>query len=132
MSGEAAALLGRGVSFPPRIGPDGRIARSDGDENVRESIRTILLTDPGERIMLPEFGAGLRAFLFEPNTPASHRLIEERIVQSLRRWEPRIAVADVLVAEDAHDPQQANVTVTYQLVATGGQGGVDLALRLEG
>jgi uncharacterized protein len=132
MNGEAAALLGRGVSFPPRIGPDGRIARSDGDDNVRESIRTILLTDPGERIMLPAFGAGLRAFLFEPNTPASHRLIEERIVQSLRRWEPRIAVVEVLVDEDAHDPQQANVAITYELVATAGQGSVELALRVEG
>jgi phage baseplate assembly protein W len=132
MTAEAAALLGRGISFPPRIGVDGRVAWSEADDNIRESIRTILLTDPGERIMLPEFGGGLRAFLFEPNTPASHALIEDRIVRSLRRWEPRIAVTEVRVDEDAQDPEQANVTIAYELVATARQDQLDLTVRLAG
>jgi phage baseplate assembly protein W len=132
MISEAGRLLGRGVSFPPRIGADGRVTRSEGDENVRESIRTIVLTDPGERVMLPDFGAGLRGFLFEPNTPASHRLIQDRIVRSLRRWEPRIAVTDVAVDEDPREAQQANVTISYELVATAGQGSLDLSVRLAG
>ena len=132
MSGEAAALLGRGISFPPRVGPDGRLAWSDGDDNVRESIRTILLTDPGERLMLPAFGAGLRAFLFEPNTPASHRLMQDRITQALQLWEPRIEVRDVLVEQSTRDPQQADVTISYALVATAAQDSVDLTVRLAG
>ncbi|NTV96894.1 MAG: TOBE domain-containing protein, partial [Thiobacillus sp.] len=41
----AARLFGRGISFPPRIGSDGRIAWSEGEQNVRESIRVILMTD---------------------------------------------------------------------------------------
>jgi phage baseplate assembly protein W len=132
MTGDQAALLGRGLSFPPRIGTDGRVAWSAGDDNIRESIRTILLTDPGERIMLPEFGGGLRRFLFEPNTPASHALMEDQIMRALRRWEPRITVTSVLVTEDATEPEQANVTIAYQLVATAQTDHIDLAVRLTG
>lgn len=69
---------GQGLSFPPRIGADGRLAWSSGEENVRESIRVILLTDPGDRLLRPGFGCGLRRFLFEPNTPTTRALIRER------------------------------------------------------
>lgn len=132
MTIEGAALLGRGISFPVRVGADGRVTWSTGDDNVRESIRTILLTDLGERIMLPAFGAGLRDFLFEPNTAAAHRIMEDRIVQALRRWEPRITVRSVRVDEDDHDSQQANVTIFYELVATSAPGAIDVAVRLAG
>ena len=132
MISEAAALLGRGVSFPMRIGPDGRVASSEGDDNIRESIRTILLTDPGERIMLPEFGGGLRAFLFEPNTPATHTLIEDRVSRALRRWEPRVTLTSVRVEEDPREPQQANVSIAYEHVATARQDQLELAVRLGG
>jgi phage baseplate assembly protein W len=132
MTGDGAALFGRGTSFPVRIGTDGRVAWSTGDDNVRESIRTILLTDPGERIMLPDFGGGLRTFLFEPNTPATHALMEDRITRALRRWEPRITVTGVSVLEDANEPEQANVTIAYELVATARTDQLDLAVRLTG
>ena len=56
------------MSFPPRVGPDGRVAWSEGEVNVREAIRIILMTEPRERLRLPEFGGGLSRFLFEPNT----------------------------------------------------------------
>jgi uncharacterized protein len=125
-------LLGQGISFPPRIGADGRVAWSTGADSIRESIRVILMTDPGERLMLPAFGAGLRGFLFEPNIPATHRLIQERVDFTLGRWEPRINVVRVLVDADPDDAQQANVTIDYQLVATEERGQVGLAVRLAG
>lgn len=125
-------LLGQGISFPPRIGADGRVAWSSGADSIRESIRVILMTDPGERLMLPAFGAGLRGFLFEPNIPATHRLIQERVDFTLGRWEPRIDVVRVVVDADPDDAQQANVTIDYQLVATEQRGQVGLAVRLAG
>jgi uncharacterized protein len=128
----AGRLLGQGVSFPPRIGTDGRVAWSSGADSIRESIRVILMTDPGERLMLPAFGAGLRGFLFEPNIPATHRLIQERVDFTLGRWEPRIDVVRVVVDADPDDAQQANVTIDYKLVATEQRGQVGLAVRLAG
>ena len=51
----AAAIFGKGISFPPRVA-GGRIAWSVGEQNVREAIRVILMTNLNERVRLPEFG----------------------------------------------------------------------------
>ena len=113
--------LGQGISWPPRVDGDGRLLLSADADNVREAIQVILLTEPGERVRLPEFGAGLGRFLFEPNIPATHIAIARRISQSLMRWEPRIRVAQVAVDPDPADPQAALATITYRLVSSGQQ-----------
>jgi len=100
-------IYGRGMAFPPRLGPDGRFAWSEGPDSVRESIRVILLTELGERVMLPDFGAGLRRYLFEPNTTPVHRLIEEAITSSLERWERRVELQSVDVEPDPANPEVA-------------------------
>lgn len=115
---DSAHLFGKGISFPPRVGADGRMVWSQGEENVRESIRIILMTEQKERIMLPEFGGGLERYLFEPNTVATRQLIQDRIKKALARWEPRIAVESVVAEPDPDDPQAAIVSITYRLVAT--------------
>jgi len=132
MAQTEATLLGRGISFPPRIGSDGRFAYSAGAENVRESIRVILSTDQQERIMLPQFGGGLMQYLFQPNTPATHRLIQESITQSLARWEPRIELDSVRVAADPADARAAVATVQYRVRATGLSDRTDVTVRLAG
>jgi phage baseplate assembly protein W len=125
-------VLGRGISFPPRIGNNGRMAWSSGADNIREAIRIILLTERQERLLLPGFGGGLQSFLMEPNTVSTHRLIQECVVQSLRRWEPRIVVDQVIVRADPDDAQGAIVTINYKLVATGSRDQLNLVVRLTG
>ena len=48
--------------------------------------------------MLPSFGAGLRRFLFEPNVPATHRLVEEAVRRAIQLWEPRVRLESVRVS----------------------------------
>lgn len=115
---DAGSLLGRGIGFPPRVGPDGRLRWSEGERNVRESIQIILTTEERERLMLPEFGGGLGTFLFEPNTVATRHRMEERITRTLTLWEPRIQVESVTVEADPADARTAVATITYRLVAT--------------
>jgi len=126
----AARTLGQGIAFPPRVGADGRVCWSDGEENIRESIRIILLTERRERVMLPEFGGGLRTFLFEPNTTATRHLIADRIEKAVARWEPRVAVESVDVQPVEGDPQSAAAVITYRLVATGARERVGLTVSL--
>ena len=123
-------LFGRGISFPPRVGSDGRVAWSEGETNIRESIQVILLTEQNERLMLPDFGGGLGTFLFEPNAVATRRQIQERIVSALTRWEQRIVIQSVDVEADPTDPQAAIATITYKLVATQAQERVSLNVTL--
>ena len=125
-------LFGRGISFPPRIGADGRVAWSEGEVNVRESIRIVLMTDQRERIRLPQFGGTLHRFLFEPNTVATRRRIQDQIAVALARWEPRVAVQSIDVEPDATDPQAAIATITYRLVATQAVERVSLRVSLAG
>jgi phage baseplate assembly protein W len=120
------------MSFPPRVGPDGRVVWSEGEQNVREAIRVILMTDQRERVRLPEFGGGLSAFLFEPNNPTTRHLLEDRIQKSLALWEPRIVVETVRVEPDADDPEAAIATINYKLVATQGRERVSVNISLGG
>ncbi|HVF42792.1 MAG TPA: GPW/gp25 family protein [Pyrinomonadaceae bacterium] len=128
----AGQILGRGMSFPPRVGPDGRIAWSEGEVNVREAIRIILLTEQRERLRLPGFGGSLGRFLFEPNTVTTRQLLRDRITKELTEWEPRISVESVTVEPDAEDPQAAVATINYRLVATRAQESVTLGVLLTG
>ncbi len=125
-----AQLIGRGIAFPPRVDAEGRLAWSEGAEHVRESIRIILSTERRERVRMPEFGGGLRSFLFAPNTPATHRLIQETIKRALGRWEPRVRVESVQVLTNPGEPRGAIATIHYRLVATQVTDRVDLHLRL--
>lgn len=129
---DTGRIYGRGVAFPPRVGADGRIAWSEGEANIRESIEIILRTEERERLNLPGFGAGLRRLLFEPNTVSTRHQITDRIQRALQSWEPRIRVSAVEVEDDAADPQSAIATIHYQLVATRATGDVTVRVALMG
>lgn len=116
-----ASIFGRSFSFPPRVGADGRFVWSEGEANIRESIAVILKTEPGERLGVADFGAGLGKFLFEPNNAATHARIHHAISTALARWERRIQVEAVDVAADGADAESALATINYRLVATGGR-----------
>jgi uncharacterized protein len=126
---DAGRVFGRGVAFPPRV-EGGRVPWSEGEANVRESIRIILMTDQRERIRLPQFGGTLHRFLFEPNTVVTRQRIRDQIATALARWEPRVAVESIAVDDDAGDPQAAIATITYRLVATQAVERVSLTVSL--
>jgi phage baseplate assembly protein W len=127
---DEGVLLGRGVHFPPTITANGRWAWSSGAENIRQSIQIILRTEPMQRLMLKEFGTGLRQFLFRDNTVATRGLIEETIAHALQRWEPRIKVIAVEVRADPEEAETALITVRYSLVLNSETDQVQLSLRL--
>ena len=124
------SFLGQGMSFPPRVGADGRFVWSQGEDNIRENIAVILKTDPGERLALPDFGAGLNRFLFEPNNAATHARLQETIVRALAQWEPRIQVEAVDIGADPADPESARAAITYRLVATSARERISLGVPL--
>jgi phage baseplate assembly protein W len=101
-----------------------------GEQNVREAIQIILLTETRERLRLPEFGGGLRRFLFEPNNPSTHHLLEDAIQTALSRWEPRINLELVEVNADPNDDRAALAVIEYRLVATGLRERMSLSVSL--
>lgn len=96
--------MGTGWAFPPAPQvPGGAIEWRDGPPLVRQSVLLILDTEPGERVMRPDFGCGLRRYVMEPNTPTTRAAIARSVEGALRRWEPRIELrsVDVTPTDDA-------------------------------
>jgi uncharacterized protein len=129
---DTADLYGKSLGFPPRVGPNGQMIWSSGEQNVRESIAIILRTRPGERLMHANFGCGLDRYLFEPNNIATLRLIQEDVKDALTRWEPRIRLDDIRVASDPLEPRAVNIAIFYTLIATQQHERLNLTLNLQG
>src|SRR5689334_11641023 len=82
------ALLGRGWRFPVAVDPAARVLTyADGPEKVRQALWIILDTEPGERIMRPTFGCGLRRYLGTPNTVAVRALIRRDVERAVAAFE---------------------------------------------
>jgi uncharacterized protein len=110
------AWVGRGLRFPVRPGRDGAIGYVGGEEIIRQSIETILDTEPGERVMLPTFGCGLRRYLMQPNTTATRASMQQDIEDALGRWEPRIRLTNVAVTP-GEDPSLVWIEIAYLRLA---------------
>jgi phage baseplate assembly protein W len=85
---------------------------------VRDSIRVILMTRPGEQLMRPRYGAGLQNFLDEGNTVTLRSQIQSAIMQSLQNYENRITVDAVDVDQVAGVQSQVQVQIHYRLLRT--------------
>ena len=129
----AADRLGVGVAFPPRPEVTTRALEwRSGPAVVRQSILLILDTEPGERVMRPDFGCGLRRFLMEPNNPTTRAAIAREVEAALRTWEPRILVRAVEVTTATDDPTTVLVSISYRHVRDQSPGALDVPFSLSG
>lgn len=110
------AFLGVGWAFP--VAPDAttrEIGMAAYEEDIRQAVLLILQTEPGERVMRADFGAGLRAFVFEPINTMTMALVRQRVEQALITWEPRIDVQEVSVTADAAVFGKLNIGIRYRV-----------------
>jgi len=117
-------------SFPFRIDPASRQAERAGYEaHVKQMVIQVLLTSPGERADLPEFGCGLRALIFAGNSGAVSATAQMLVQESLGRWLSEhltLRKAEVLPPETVAEENQIVVRVEYELVSTGAAERVDV------
>lgn len=109
----------------------GRLDWPDPEASVRQSIRIILSTRPGEQLMRPEFGAGLDRLLHAPNNLATRRQIRDWVMDSLGRWERRILLDRVEVFEVPLQPSDLRLEIAYRLARSGTPGALAVTVRLE-
>jgi phage baseplate assembly protein W len=110
-------FLGKGWTFP--VGPDGDgdVSLSAHEKDIRQSILIILGTRPGERVMRPDFGAGLHALVFAPISATTAALAKHHVEEALISWEPRI---DSIAVDVAVDPAQGRlmIEIRYRVRST--------------
>ena len=105
--------LGRGWSLPLLPDDTGRsLPWASGSEKVLQSILIILDTEPGERVMRPTFGCGLRRYLMQPNTATTRALIQREVNSALTEWEPRIELVKVTVST-GNEPSLVLIHIEY-------------------
>lgn len=112
------AFLGSGWAFPFAVRADGTPSTVEHEEDVRQAIRIILGTEPGERVMRPDFGAGLGSFVFEPVSATTIAGVRTRVRDALVDWEARIDVLDVAVTTDPELRNRLFIDVGYRVRAT--------------
>jgi uncharacterized protein len=120
------------LGYPLFDGVDegGRLPWQEGNKSIRESMINILLTRPGERLLRPEFGAGLRGFLHHPNNETTRSLMRDSAQRALSRWEPRAIVEEVHVVTDETRLSHVNMSIRYRLLQDGSRDGLELSLQL--
>jgi phage baseplate assembly protein W len=110
---------------------NGQLSWPTLETSVRDLIRVVLSTRPGEQLMRPDFGAGLELLLHEPNTLATRRRIRDGVQEALTRWERRIVLDRVEVREVEGEPSHVRVEIGYRLARTGTPGAMALTVQLE-
>lgn len=109
---------GRHLAFPFHIGGDGRTAvPPDDGAHVRDELLQLLLTSPGERLFLPEFGGGVRKLVFEPASESLRGVVKARITQGLSRWLGHRLTVELI--DVTWDDAAATLEVTVKYRAAG-------------
>lgn len=89
-----------GLQYPLEKTPRGLMAQSRGVDQIKADLLQLLLTNPGERVMLPTFGTPLRELFFEPNDPTLETEAQTMIAEAISTWEPRIEVQNIAITSD--------------------------------
>ena len=116
---EQKDFLGRGWAMPVELDPrTGLVASVAYEEDIRQSMRIILETAPGERVMRPNFGCGIHELVFSVVDSTAIQQIRSTVQEALRRCEARIDVLDVTVEEAATREGKLLVQIEYRVRRT--------------
>ena len=111
------SFLGRGWSFPVSFSKQGRVKMSEYEDDIEESLRILLMTYPGARVMQPEFGSRLRDFCFESFSLRVETLMQDEICKAILLNEPRVDVEKVEI-EPMENVSVLRINVAYVIRST--------------
>ncbi len=113
------SFLGRGWSFPPEFGQDGRnLQLVEGEDDIRQSLQILLATQLGERIMRPDFGCNLDDLMFESLTTTFKTYIAELVRTAILYHEPRITPDSVDITSNSDNDGLILIDVRYTIRTT--------------
>jgi phage baseplate assembly protein W len=113
------SFLGRGWPFPPAFDPHtGQVMMVQTEEDIAQSLRILMQTRPGERVMQPAYGCRLHDLVFEPMSGETRAAIAVAIERAILHFEPRIALTHVEVADDDWIEGRLTIRLDYRIRAT--------------
>jgi phage baseplate assembly protein W len=111
----AKEFLGSGWRFPLLPDAAGSLGWVSADDNVEQSLRILLMTAVGERVMRDDFGTRAPQLVFAPGSRHYLGQLETTVRDALRDWEPRVDVLDVVAELDPADETRAQVSLSYRV-----------------
>ncbi len=100
------------IDYPFHVGKKGTIAIADIDKHLRDGIEQVLFTNPGERVNLPEFGCGLRNFIFAGNSEVLRATVQFTVMQNLQRWMGDVITVNQVTVENREETLYIEVIFT--------------------
>jgi len=110
-------FLGKGFAYPLDLHAQKGIKVSRQAQKIKESIRIILGTQYGERLMRPNFGCNLKSLVFAPNNATTANLARFYVEEGLKNWEPRIQLEEILV-ESKNEEAGLLIHIRYRIKST--------------
>ncbi|MCC8019255.1 MAG: GPW/gp25 family protein [Rikenellaceae bacterium] len=114
--------LGRGWAFPPGFTKGFGADMAAGEEDIRQSLRILLSTRPGERWMQPDYGCDLSAWVFMEADLTNRTLLADTVRRSVVRYEPRIELDKVEVDTDDVTEGVWYIRLEYRVKETNSRG----------
>jgi phage baseplate assembly protein W len=102
------------LDFPYRFDGHGRTATTDRDDHIRDLIEQVLFTAPGERVMRPDFGSGLLALVFEPNSTTLVATTQVLVQGALQQYLGHLIA--VQAVEVSNDDAALRVDIRYTVL----------------
>ena len=102
------------LDFPYHFDASGRTAQADAANHVRDLIEQVLFTTPGERVMRPDFGSGLMALVFEPNSDALAATTQMLVQASLQQHLAHLIAVESIEVDN--EDSTLRVSVAYRLL----------------
>lgn len=116
---ERKQFLGRGWAFPVELDPaNGRVAEVEYADDIRQAIRIIIETAPGERAMRPDFGCGIHALVYEATDTTLLQRVRSEVEAALTRYEARIELTSIDVAAGPGSDGQLLIELEYRVRLT--------------
>lgn len=113
------SFLGTGWSFPPEfVLETGEVVMTSDEADIEASLKILLGTSAGERIMHPKYGLNMQEMLFDPMSTTAQTLLKDRVKTVLLVYEPRINVLRVDIDTSALYDGRLLVNIDYEIRAT--------------
>lgn len=119
MADKNESFLGRGWAFPPAFNYErGTLETVEDELDIKQSLGIILGTIPGERVMFPTFGCGIRQYVFEANSPTQISMLKDAIYDAILFNEPRIKLNKIEIEDDKQNYGLMHIKINYTVIIT--------------
>ena len=120
-----------GYNAPFLGGNEAIFSRQVDERLIKNDLLQLLFTSPGDRVNRPDFGTGIRGFLFEPMTTDSVNALNNNIINAINKWEPRVNVSSVTTEiDDVRNLLNIKIYGTFNLDRFASNNQSDLLMEL--